>query len=394
MKRFNLWVLISLILAIIAGLVIPDLVKNIAFIGTIYINLLKFIIIPIIFTSISVAIYNTKSSKAKIFVKTILVFVAMFVTTFLLTSLIVWLLKPASGINTSLLDFGQNITETTKFSYADIIVGLFPSNLATMIATNSIFAFIIFAAFFGLAASKVKNSEVVMDFVEGLKNIFNKLLEYIMYLTPIAVFALVSNTVASYGMMIVGIGAKYIAIAYLASILTLLLIMILPVWLYAKVSPLEYIKKVSKVWLITASTCSSAATLPYTIKVCNKDFGIPEKITNIVVPLGCTIHMCGGAVSFALLALFNSALFGVEISFATYILMIIGATLINMAAPGIPNGGIVIGATYLSMLNIPLMFIGIYSGMYRILDMAYTTLNVTGDISANIIIAKSEGIDV
>lgn len=394
MKRFNLWVLISLILAIIAGLVIPDLVKNIAFIGTIYINLLKFIIIPIIFTSISVAIYNTKSSKAKIFVKTILVFVAMFVTTFLLTSLIVWLLKPASGINTSLLDFGQNITETTKFSYADIIVGLFPSNLATMIATNSIFAFIIFAAFFGLAASKVKNSEVVMDFVEGLKNIFNKLLEYIMYLTPIAVFALVSNTVASYGMMIVGIGAKYIAIAYLASILTLLLIMVLPVWLYAKVSPLEYIKKISKVWLITASTCSSAATLPYTIKVCNKDFGIPEKITNIVVPLGCTIHMCGGAVSFALLALFNSALFGVEISFATYILMIIGATLINMAAPGIPNGGIVIGATYLSMLNIPLMFIGIYSGMYRILDMAYTTLNVTGDISANIIIAKSEGIDV
>lgn len=390
MKRFNLWVLISLILAIIAGLVIPDLVKNIAFIGTIYINLLKFIIIPIIFTSISVAIYNTKSSKAKIFVKTILVFVAMFVTTFLLTSLIVWLLKPASGINTSLLDFGQNITETTKFSYADIIVGLFPSNLATMIATNSIFAFIIFAAFFGLAASKVKNSEVVMDFVEGLKNIFNKLLEYIMYLTPIAVFALVSNTVASYGMMIVGIGAKYIAIAYLASILTLLLIMVLPVWLYAKVSPLEYIKKISKVWLITASTCSSAATLPYTIRTCNKEFGIPEKITNLVVPLGCTIHMCGGAVSFSLLALFSSSLVGMDITLGTYFFMIIGATFINMAAPGIPNGGIVLGATYLSMLGIPLIFIGIYSGMYRLLDMAYTTLNVTGDISANILIYESE----
>lgn len=165
--------------------------------------------------------------------------------------------------------------------------------------------------------------------------------------------------------------------------------MILPVWIYAKINPITYIRKVWKVWLMTLTTCSSAATLPYTIKTCNEEFDIPSKVTDSVVPLGCTIHMCGGAVSFAILGLFCSTLFGIEITLTTFLLMILTSTLINMSAPGIPSGGIVLGATYLSMLNIPLSFIGLYSGIYRLLDMSYTTLNVTGDITANILISKS-----
>ena len=96
--------------------------------------------------------------------------------------------------------------------------------------------------------------------------------------------------------------------------------------------------------------------------------------------------MCGGAVSFALRGLFCSKLFGVQITIGKYILMLIYAILINMAAPGIPNGGVVIGATYLQLLGIPLDFIGFYSGIYKLLDMIYTSLNVTDDIASNVII--------
>ena len=183
-------------------------------------------------------------------------------------------------------------------------------------------------------------------------------------------------------------GAKYILVAYLCSIITLIVIMILPVWIFAKINPITYIKKIYKVWIITLTTCSSAATLPYTIKVCNEKLGIDKKITDIVVPLGCTIHMCGGSVSFALLGLFCSSLFGIDINITNYLFMLIVSLLINMAAPGIPNGGIIIGATYLSMFNIPLTFMGFYSSIYKLLDMAYTTLNVTGDITANVLINR------
>ena len=141
---------------------------------------------------------------------------------------------------------------------------------------------------------------------------------------------------------------------------------------------------------MTISTCSSAATLPYTVKVCNEDFGVDSEVTDVVVPLGCTIHMCGGAVSFALLGLFCAKLYGVNVTFTMYLLMLVSSLLINMAAPGIPGGGIVIGATYLELLGIPLGFIGFYSGIYKLLDMCYTTLNVTGDISANILLNKDK----
>ncbi len=389
-RKFNFWVITALIFGIIAGIYIPEEVKEISFIGTIYVNLLRFIIIPVIFASISLTIYSSKNAKVKTLTKTIAIFIVMFVLTFLLSSLVYMAVNHFANFKIDNLDLLVWEGQTTNIKISDIIVSLFPNNIVDMIKNNAIFAFILFAAFFGLAASKIDNPKPVVDFLEGIKDIFNKLIEYIMYLTPAAVFVLVSNTVAQHGATIVGMGAKYIGMAYLASVLTLILIMILPVWFYAKVKPLEYIKKVSKVWLITTSTCSSAATLPYTIRTCNKEFGIPEKITNLVVPLGCTIHMCGGAVSFSLLALFSSSLVGMDITLGTYFFMIIGATFINMAAPGIPNGGIVLGATYLSMLGIPLIFIGIYSGMYRLLDMAYTTLNVTGDISANILIYESE----
>ena len=140
---------------------------------------------------------------------------------------------------------------------------------------------------------------------------------------------------------------------------------------------------------MTLTTCSSQATLPTTIKVCNDELKIPSRITNITVPLGCTIHMCGGAVSFALLGIFCSQLYGIDITITKYIMMLFSATVINMAAPGIPNGGIVIGASYLSLFGIPLSFMGFYSSIYKLLDMSYTTLNVTGDITANVILNKT-----
>jgi Na+/H+-dicarboxylate symporter len=125
------------------------------------------------------------------------------------------------------------------------------------------------------------------------------------------------------------------------------------------------------------------------MKVCEEEFGVDKNIVDVVSPLGCTIHMCGGAVSFALLGLFCSRMYGIEVNLITFIMMMISSLLINMSAPGIPNGGVVIGATYLQLLEIPLDFIGFYSGMYKILDMLYTTLNVTGNITANVIISES-----
>ena len=265
---------------------------------------------------------------------------------------------------------------------------IFPSNIVGIFLETKLFPIILFAYFIGIVSNKVNKGEKLIEGIVILRDVFFKILEYIMYLTPLAVFSLIGNTIANYGTIIIGIGLRYIAMAYLGGLFTVLVIMILPVWILAKINPIEYIKKVYRVWLVSLTTCSSAATLPTTMKVCKEEFGVEDEVVDVVSPLGCTIHMCGGAVSFALLGLFCSKMYGVEISLPTYLLMIFSALIINMSAPGIPNGGVVIGATYLQLLGIPLNFIGFYSGLYKILDMLYTTLNVTGNITANVIISK------
>lgn len=384
MKKYSTILTIGgLFLGIILGFIFPTFIQSISFIGQIYINLLKFMIIPVIFTSIISVFYKSSLNKSKLLFKVISLFIIMFSITFLLTSLVVLLVKP--GINYSFIPTVWN-DEITTFQIGTILTNIFPTNIIAIFENNLVLPAIILAAFSGYAASKIKDGNKLIDIINILKDLCNKLLEYIMYLTPIAVLSLVGNVIANYGNIIFTVGAKYILIAFICSILCLILVMIIPVWVYAKINPITYIKKTAKIWLMTITTCSSSATLPYTIKTCENDLKVNENVTNLVVPLGCTIHMCGGAVSFALLGLFCSQLFGIEINFYTFIIMIISSNLINMAAPGIPNGGIVIGATYLSILNIPLSFIGFYSGIYKILDMMYTTLNVTGDITANVLI--------
>ena len=385
MRLYNLSIILAFVLAIFVGLCFPSFMSNLSFLGSIYVNLLKFIVLPIIFTSIVVATYKFKDNKGKIIIKTIITFIIMFVITFVIVSLLLMLIKPGVNFNFEEVSWDG---EVDQLNVSNIIVNLFPSNIVNMFLNNSMFATIIFALVFGIAAKKIDNGKVVIDFFEALKNIFYKILEYIMYITPIGIFSLVGVMIANYRLSVIEFGVKYILLAYIFSLIILIFIMMIPVCVIKKISPLSYFKKMKNIWIMSLTTCSSLATLPTTIKTCKEEFNVKSTTTDIVVPLGCTIHMCGGAVSFALLAIFCCQCFGINITIPMYFVMLISATLINMAAPGIPNGGIVIGATYLSILNIPLSFMGIYSGMYKLLDMAYTTLNVSGDVTANVIVDK------
>ena len=382
-KNISLITLLFLVLGILFGLFLPNYVEYISFIGTIYISFLKYMVVPVVFTSISVSIYNSHKLKSNLVPITLLVFALMFIATFLLTSIIVTLIDPSSGF---VLENSSWEGETTTIGIASILINLVPKDLNKFLSGSYLFFVILLAFVVGFTCNYFEAGEKVIDIIKKIKDFLYKFLEYFMYISPLAVFSLISNTIVKYGSILLGIGVKYILTAYICTIAALLIVMVLPILLICKMSPLTFIKKVYKIWTMTISTCSSAATLPYTMKTCKEEFDVPEEVTDVVVPLGTTIHMCGGAVSFALLGLFCSKLFNVEVTFGQYILMLISALLINMAAPGIPNGGVVIGATYLQILGIPLDFIGFYSGIYKLLDMVYTSLNVTDDIASNVII--------
>ena len=386
-KKIGIASLIAFILAVPAGLLLPELCGEIEFIGTVYVNLLKMMIVPVLFTGISAALSSAGVNVPGITLRTVLVFIAMFLASFLFCSGLWLLLKPGVGAVFTEIPWEGQIKE---LSLSEFVLSLFPSNIISSMADNSLLPVICFAFVFGIAVRECR-FEKLSEIMVQLSGAFNKMLSYIMYITPAGVFALMGNTVADFGGKILGTAALYIGCAWLGCALIAFAVMMLPVWICCGISPVTYIKRVYKIWLITLSTCSSAATLPNTVRVCNEEFGVPESVTGLVVPLGCTIHMCGGAVSFSLLALFNMQMFGITPDFGMWCLMFIVALALNMGAPGIPGGGIVIGATYLSILGVPLSFIGFYAGIYRPLDMAYTTMNVCGDITANVLINKMIG---
>lgn len=377
-------------LGILFGILLPEFSIQAKFIGDIYLNLIQMMIIPIIFVAVSTGIINIGSSSdlGRIGFKSIFVFVVMFITTAAISLGIAYLIRPGQRINMDAIGYDGEITEP---SVADFFMNIVPSNLFQAISEGDIFATILFTVIFSVAIVIVgKEADPVRTFINSLSKVIFKILDFIMELTPIGIIFLMAFAIAEYGAGIFSALGLYIFTAYFACIIGFILVMLIPVWLYSKFSPIDFIKGIYKVWLVSLSTTSSAVTMPTTMRVTRNDFKVSESITNFVVPLGTTINMAGGAVSFSLLAVFVSDFYNIPLGVGQIIYLVIIATIINMAAPGIPGGGIVLGASFLTLLNLPIELMGPIAAIYRLLDMAYTTMNVTGDAAAAILIDKSE----
>lgn len=372
---------LAFLAGIALGILLPAYSDTYKTIGAVYVNLLKLLALPILMCMVFDAVVKA-AQKSKLLPQVLVVFIVLFAATFLLTAVFAVLIRP--GRNAIL---GGQIWDgqPTVFSAQTVINKIVPSNLFASMSAGDFLPCILIAAALGFAAKKT-GAETLKTVVTDFEKVLLKLLEYVMHLTPIGVFFLMAAAASIGGGAIIGTGIKYILTAWVCCIIALACVMLTPVCLIKKISPWTYIIKVRNVILNSLSTCSSAATLPVTLDVCRREFDIDEDITGLAAPLGCTIHMCGGAVSFCLLAFFVFQMENKPVTLGIFLLMLAAAEIINMAAPGIPGGGIVIGASYLSLLGAPLTIMGLYSGIYRFLDMAYTTLNVLGDITANVIL--------
>lgn len=261
------------------------------FVGDIYLNLIKMMIIPIIFVAVSTGIINIGSSSdlGRIGFKSIVVFVVMFITTAAISLVISYLIRPGQKINIDAVGYDGEITEP---SFADFFMNIVPSNLFQAISEGDILATILFTLIFSVAIVVIgKEADPVKTFINSLSKVIFKILDFIMELTPIGIISLMAFATAEYGASIFSALGLYIFTAYFACIIVFILVMLIPAWLYSKLNPLDFIKGIYKVWLVSLSTTSSAVTMPTTMRVTRNDFKVSETITNFVIPLGTTINM-------------------------------------------------------------------------------------------------------
>ena len=391
-KNLFLRVAAGFVLGVVLGFAAPGFSVATKVVGDIYLNLIKLMIIPVVVCAVFCGIANIRDGALlrKIGLRTVGLYVVMFVASAAVSLVIAYTIRP--GIATVFENapvYEGSITNPTVSSFLTTIV---PTNIIQAAADGSTLPVILFTIVFAVAIVSIgEKGKPVLDFMNSLSDAMFKMLGYFMELSPLGVMSLMAWSVARYGAGIFGALAKYIACCWLCCAVVFALVMVLPACLYTRVPLGTLLKACGKIALVTLSTTSSAATLPTTINVSMEDLNAPEGVSKFTLPLGCTINMCGGACSFCCLAVFVSDFYGIGLPFGTIVFLVVIATLINMAAPGIPGGGVVLGASFLSILGLPIDLMGPISGFYRLLDMAFTTINVEGDVAANLIIAKSIG---
>lgn len=392
-KNLFIRIAVGFVFGVLLGLVVPRLSLEMKFLGDIYLNLIRMMIVPVIFVSVATGILNMNSSKelGRVSFKSVGLFLFNLITSSILAIYVAKLFNPGSQIVLdNMTAFNGKLAST---SIADFFSSIVPSNIIKAMADGNILAVILFTVLFATSAVFVgKPAQPVKELVNSLASVVFKILDVVMSFSPIGVGALMAFTTAQYGSGVFSALGKYILTIYVTSAVIFVVILVIPMVLYTKINPIFFFKKIYPIVLMTVSTTSSAATLPTSLKVSEDDLKVPAEISRFVLPLGNTIQMVGGSVSFSCLAIFVSGFYGIELTVEQLVFCTFVSTLLNMGAPGIPGGGIVLGATFLSIVGLPFELMGPIAAIYRLLDMVLTTLNTLGDVTANVMIAKSEKI--
>jgi Na+/H+-dicarboxylate symporter len=390
--RMALWqqILIGLALGIAVGMVFKEDALVLAPIGTLFLNAIKMLIVPLVFVSLVAGITSMKDTAklGRISVKTILVYLVTTAFAVSIGLLFGALFAPGEGMN---LVASAAPEAKQAPSLVSIIVGLVPSNPVTAFAEGNILQIIVFAIAMGVSMNLVgERAAPAVRLFDGLAETFYKLTDLVMRVAPIGVFALTAGVVGSHGAEILLPLAGVIGVIYLASIAHIVLVYGGLLGLVGRLSPLRFLQGVAPALAVAFSTSSSAGTLPVSIDCARKNLGVSEGVAGFVLPVGATINMDGTAIYQGVLALFIAQAFGIDLSAGQYLMIILTATLASIGTAGIPGAGLIMLGLVLTSAGLPLEGVALIAGIDRILDMARTTVNVAGDLMTTTLIGISE----
>jgi Na+/H+-dicarboxylate symporter len=211
-----------------------------------------------------------------------------------------------------------------------------------------------------------------------------------MELSPYGIAALAAVTVGKYGPSIFGPLAKFVGAIYLACTFQVLLVYFVLLYLFVRITPFEFIRRTVPIWVTAATTCSSQASVPVEFETCEKRLGLPERIYNFSIPMGATMNQDGNAIFFGALALFTAQIAGIPVTFGDVVQITFLGVVLCLGSPGIPGGIFIASTIFLTALGYPLEILAMIMGIFRLVDIACTTMNVEGDIVGTMIVSSWE----
>ena len=359
--------------------------------GDIFINLLKLMIVPLVFFSLVTGISSLGSLKSlgNITLKTIGLYLTTTAIAVSLSLLVGSIFRPGSGYSSDLsvspdsLPEGQGTYET--------ILGIFPSNIIQAMADNQMLAIVFFSIIFGLALNKTNHlTDNISKAFEKLNIVFMQLVIMIISFAPIGVFCLIGKFVISDGLNVFQEAFMYVILLISVLILHTFLTYSLMLKIFTNLSVVTFFKKMKDVAIFAFSTSSSAATIPVTLNTVENNLGVNKNVASFVVPVGATINMDGTAIMQGMATIFIAQMSGIELTLIEYVQVVILAVATSIGTAAVPSAGTITLIIILQQFGLPLEAIGIILAVDRILDMIRTSVNVCGDAAVSCIVASSE----
>jgi len=376
--------------------------------GTIFINALKLIAVPLILASLIKGISDLKdiSKLSKMGGRTIGIYILTTVIAVTIGLGIVNIIKPGNSISEATRlelvenysgDANEKIMAAAKQQESgplQALVDLVPSNIFKAASDNgNMLQVIFFAIFFGIGLILIpeKQAKPVKDFFDGFNEVILKLIDLIMLAAPYGVFALLAALVVEAPSADLFKALAWYAICVLLGLAIMIGFYILVVYIFTKRSPSFFIKGISPAQLLAFSTSSSAATLPVTMERVEEHLGVEEEVTSFVLPIGATVNMDGSSLYQAVAAVFIAQAFGMDLDLYTQLGIIVTATLASIGSAAVPGAGMVMLVIVLAQAGIPEAGLALIFAVDRPLDMCRTVVNVTGDATVSMLVAKSIG---
>jgi len=386
------WIFIAMVAGILVGLCFlktPQITTEyIKPIGTIFINLLKFIVVPIVLLSLICGMISMKDIKkvGAIGWKTIVYYMGTTLVAIVIGLVVANLFKGAFP----LLDTTGAEYTASSSKFMDTIVNIFPSNLWQPLVNASMLQVIVIALFIGAAILLVgEKAQPTVALVESLNEVFMKIMMMIIKCSPIGVFCLMVNVVAVNGPSIVGSLAIVLGVAYLGYILHMIIVYSMAVRGMAGMSPMTFFKNMVPAMIFAFTSTSSVATLPLT-KECSDKMGANPEYSSFILPLGATINMDGTAIYMGVATIFIATCYGVTLTMGQLVSVVLTATLASIGTAGVSGAGMIMLAMVLESVGLPVEGIALIYGVDKIFDMGRTTLNIVGDASCAVVVSKIE----
>ncbi len=393
MKKLSLTtqIAIALVLAVVAGILLQDYAdfvnEYIKPLGNIFLNLLKFIVVPLVLFSIMAGILsmNDVSKVGRLGLRALLYF--MFTTVIavalgLVTSTLVKGFLPLIHVER---DNNAAEIEIPDITIMDQIVNMFPENIMLPLTNMTMMQVIVIAIFFGVAMVHVGEAgEAARKLTLSANVVVSKVLSYIMALAPIGVFCMLTPVVVSNGPSVLGSYAALVVLGYFCFSVHAVCVYASLVYLLGGLSPVRFFKALQPAMLFAFSSDSSVATLPYTMK-CTEKLGVRKDIGNFVLSLGATINMDGVAIYLGVASVFMATCCGIDLTLHQYFAIAFASTVASIGTPGIPGGSLALMAMVFASAQIPVECVAIVAGVDRIVDMGRTVMSVTGDASCAVV---------